>query len=119
MSFKFETRIQMGFSKWLCGVLHLQESVFSISKSVDSLAVIRKGVKKGLRIRKKGTGNQIKAYNPLLLFKMQLTRVWYNLSDVQTETVNNAGFHACQNTSISNNVKLIRISLWLMGTKSL
>lgn len=30
-----------------------------------------------------------KSYNPLLLFKMQLISIWYNLSDVQTEAMVN------------------------------
>ena len=44
---------------------------------------IEKELKKIYRGGKKERGQ--KAYNPLILFKMQLVSIWYNLSDVQTE----------------------------------
>ena len=47
---------------------------------------LKKVYKRGLKER--GT----KAYNPLILFKMQLVLIWYNLSDVQTEDMVNDSF---------------------------
>ena len=55
-------------------------------KQMDTLidwAPIEKELKKVYRGGKKERGQ--KAYNPLLLLKMQLVSIWYNLSDVQTE----------------------------------
>ncbi|MXV38000.1 hypothetical protein GO491_04815 [Flavobacteriaceae bacterium Ap0902] len=55
-------------------------------KQIDTLidwAPIEKELKKVYRGGKKERGQ--KAYNPLILFKMQLVSIWYNLSDVQTE----------------------------------
>lgn len=44
-------------------------------------------LKKVYKAGKKQRGQ--KAYNPLLLFKMQLVSIWYGLSDVQTEEICN------------------------------
>ena len=48
---------------------------------------IEKELKKVYKRGEKERG--CKAYNPLLLFKMQLVSEWYDLSDVQTETMVN------------------------------
>ncbi len=48
---------------------------------------IEKELKKIYKSGKKERGQ--KAYNPLILFKMQLVGVWYNLSDVQIEEMTN------------------------------
>lgn len=59
-------------------------------KQIDTLidwSPIEKELKKVYRGGKKERGQ--KAYNPLLLFKMQLVSIWYNLSDVQTEEMVN------------------------------
>ena len=53
-----------------------------INKIID-WTPIEKELKKSYRGGKQERGQ--KAYNPLILFKMQLVSVWYNLSDVQTE----------------------------------
>ena len=50
----------------------------------------RKRAKKVYKRGEKERGR--KAYNPLLLFKMQLVSEWYDLSDVQTETMVNDSF---------------------------
>ena len=48
-----------------------------------------------VKITKRGENDRgCKAYNPLLLFKMQLISVWYNLSDVQTEEMVNDSLSA-------------------------
>jgi len=49
---------------------------------------LKKVYKKGLKER------GAKAYSPLLLFKMQLIAVWYNLSDMQTEVMVNDSISA-------------------------
>jgi len=61
---------------------------------------LKKVYKRGLKSR--GT----KAYNPLLLFKMQLISIWYNLSDVQTEAMVNDSLSAMRfcNLSIEDSV---------------
>jgi len=61
---------------------------------------LKKVYKRGLKAR--GT----KAYNPLLLFKMQLISIWYNLSDVQTEAMVNDSLSAMRfcNLSIEDSV---------------
>jgi len=48
---------------------------------------IEKELKKIIRAGKKQRGQ--KPYNPMILFKMQLVSIWYNLSDVQTEEMVN------------------------------
>ena len=56
---------------------------------------LKKVYKRGLKER--GT----KAYNPLLLFKMQLISVWYDLSDVQTEIMVNDSLSAMRFCDLS------------------
>ena len=49
---------------------------------------LKKVYKKGLKER------GAKAYSPLLLFKMQLISIWYDLSDIQTEAMVNDSISA-------------------------
>lgn len=49
---------------------------------------LKKVYKKGLKER------GAKAYSPLLLFKMQLIAIWYDLSDIQTESMVNDSLSA-------------------------
>ncbi len=59
-------------------------------KQIDTLIdwnPIEKELKKVYKSGKKERGQ--KAYNPLILFKMQLVSMWYSLSDVQTEEIVN------------------------------
>ena len=65
---------------------------------------IEKELKKVYKSGKKERGT--KAYNPLLLFKMQLISIWYNLSDVQTEAMVNDSLSAMRfcNLSIEDSV---------------
>jgi IS5 family transposase len=49
---------------------------------------LKKVYKKGMKER------GAKAYSPLLLFKMQLIAIWYNLSDMQTEIMVNDSISA-------------------------
>ncbi len=49
---------------------------------------LKKVYKKGLKER------GAKAYSPLLLFKMQLMSIWYDLSDIQTESMVNDSLSA-------------------------
>jgi len=49
---------------------------------------VKKVYKKGLKER------GAKAYSPLLLFKMQLISIWYDLSDIQTEAMVNDSISA-------------------------
>ena len=61
---------------------------------------LKKVYKKGLKER------GAKAYSPLLLFKMQLISIWYDLSDVQTEAMVNDSLSAMKfcNLTIEDNV---------------
>ena len=67
-------------------------------KSID--LELKKVYKKGLKER------GAKAYSPLLLFKMQLISIWYDLSDVQTEAMVNDSLSAMKfcNLTIEDNV---------------
>jgi len=61
---------------------------------------LKKVYKKGLKER------GARAYSPLLLFKMQLISIWYDLSDVQTEAMVNDSLSAMKfcNLTIEDNV---------------
>ena len=61
---------------------------------------LKKVYKKGLKER------GAKAYSPLLLFKMQLISIWYELSDIQTEAMVNDSLSAMKfcNLTIEDNV---------------
>jgi len=61
---------------------------------------LKKVYKKGLKER------GAKAYSPLLLFKMQLISIWYDLSDIQTEAMVNDSLSAMKfcNLTIEDNV---------------
>jgi len=61
---------------------------------------LKKVYKKGLKER------GAKAYSPLLLFKMQLISIWYNLSDIQTESMVNDSLSAIKfcDLTIEDNV---------------
>ncbi len=61
---------------------------------------LKKVYKKGLKER------GAKAYSPLLLFKMHLISLWYDLSDVQTETMVNDSISAMKfcNLKIEDNI---------------
>ena len=63
-------------------------------------AELKKVYKKGL------TDKGAKAYSPLLLFKMQLISIWYNLSDAQTEIMVNDSLSAMKfcNLTIEDSV---------------
>jgi len=67
-----------------------------------------KSIDKGLKkVYKKGLKERgAKAYSPLLLFKMQLISVWYDLSDVQTEEMVNDSLSAMKfcNLTIEDHV---------------
>lgn len=85
MSYKFENRVQMGFSDVYVERRIAKNAFFlQVNQLIDWLP-IEKELKKIYRSGKKERGT--KAYNPLLLFKMQLISIWYNLSDVQTEAM--------------------------------
>jgi len=60
---------------------------FSQINQIIDWSPIEKELKKVYKSGKKERG--CKAYNPLLLFKMQLVSQWYDLSDVQTEIMVN------------------------------
>lgn len=67
---------------------HIQKSQFfyEINQIIDWKPIdddLKKVYKKGLKER------GAKAYSPLLLFKMQLISIWYDLSDTQTEAMVN------------------------------
>jgi len=81
-----------------------RSSFFSDVKRIIDWKVIdlelKKVYKKGLKER------GAKAYSPLLLFKMQLISIWYNLSDMQTEIMVNDSLSAMKfcNLTIEDSV---------------
>lgn len=104
MSYKDENKIQMGFTDVYVDRRITKNKFFlQINALIDWVPIekeLKKVYKKGLKSR--GT----KAYNPLLLFKMQLISIWYNLSDVQTEAMVNDSLSAMRfcNLSIEDSV---------------
>ena len=84
---------------------HTERSNFfsDIKKIIDWNVIdleLKKVYKKGLKER------GAKAYSPLLLFKMQLISIWYNLSDMQTEIMVNDSLSAMKfcNLTIEDSV---------------
>ena len=84
---------------------HTEKSTFFnvIKKVIDWPSIdieLKKVYKKGLKDR------GAKAYSPMLLFKMQLISIWYDLSDVQTEVFVNDSLSAMKfcNLTIEDNV---------------
>jgi transposase, IS5 family len=72
---------------------HSQKNQFfnDINKMINWKTIdneLKKVYKKGLKER------GAKAYSPLLLFKMQLISIWYDLSDIQTESMVNDSLSA-------------------------
>jgi IS5 family transposase len=72
---------------------HTEKNMFfsHIKEIIDWKTIdqeLKKVYKKGLKER------GAKAYSPLLLFKMQLISIWYDLSDVQTEAMVNDSLSA-------------------------
>jgi IS5 family transposase len=72
---------------------HSQKNHFfnEIKQLIDWSSIdqeLKKVYKKGLKER------GAKAYSPLLLFKMQLISIWYDLSDIQTESMVNDSLSA-------------------------
>lgn len=82
-NYKHTNYPQMNFAD-----LYLQKRIeknkfFSNLDKIIDWNLIEKELKK---VYKKGLKERgCKAYNPLILFKMQLISIWYNLSDVRTE----------------------------------
>ena len=84
---------------------HTEKNMFfsHIKEIIDWKTIdleLKKVYKKGLKER------GAKAYSPLLLFKMQLISIWYDLSDVQTEAMVNDSLSAMKfcNLTIEDNV---------------
>lgn len=84
---------------------HTEKSMFfpHVKDIIDWKTIdleLKKVYKKGLKER------GAKAYSPLLLFKMQLISIWYDLSDVQTEFMVNDSLSAMKfcNLTIEDNV---------------
>ena len=84
---------------------HTEKNMFfkHVKKIIDWEIIdqeLKKVYKKGLKER------GAKAYSPLLLFKMQLISIWYELSDVQTEAMVNDSLSAMKfcNLTIEDNV---------------
>ena len=84
---------------------HTEKNMFfsQIKKIIDWKTIdlkLKKVYKKGLKER------GAKAYSPMLLFKMQLISIWYDLSDVQTEAMVNDSLSAMKfcNLTIEDNV---------------
>ncbi|MCK5637982.1 MAG: transposase [Flavobacteriaceae bacterium] len=70
----------------------LKNNFFNEVKSLIDWNSINKDLKK---VYTKGlTEKGAKAYSPLLLFKMNLISEWYNLSDIQTESMVNDSLSA-------------------------
>jgi IS5 family transposase len=84
---------------------HTEKNMFfSHVKEIMDWKTIDKELKK---VYKKGSKERgAKAYSPLLLFKMQLISIWYDLSDVQTEAMVNDSLSAMKfcNLTIEDNV---------------
>ena len=99
MSYKFENRIQMGFSdSYVERRISKNQFFLQLNQLIDWQPIekeLKKVYKKGQKER--GT----KAYNPLLLFKMQLISIWYDLSDVQTEAMVNDSLSAMRFCDLS------------------
>lgn len=69
-----------------------KNTFFNEIKPLINWRVINKDLKK---VYTKGlTEKGAKAYSPLLLFKMSLVSIWYNLSDIQTESMVNDSLSA-------------------------
>ena len=89
----------MGFSD---GYVERRISKNTFFKQVNQLidwSPLEKELKKVYKSGKKERGT--KAYNPLLLFKMQLISIWYDLSDVQTEAMVNDSLSAMRFCDLS------------------
>lgn len=92
MAYKDENRIQMS---WMGQYEEKKASRNKFFSQMDKLIdwdSIEKELKKIYKSGKKERGT--KAYNPLLLFKMQLISIWYDLSDVATEDMVNDSISA-------------------------
>ncbi len=79
---------------------HTEKNMFfkDLKKVIDWKSVdqeLKKVYKKGLQER------GAKAYSPLLLFKMQLISIWYDLSDIQTEAMVNDSLSAMKFCNLS------------------
>jgi len=79
---------------------HTEKNTFfkDIQKVIDWKFInneLKKVYKKGLQER------GAKAYSPLLLFKMQMISLWYDLSDVQTEVMVNDSLSAMKFCNLS------------------
>ena len=84
---------------------HTEKNMFfSHVKEIIDWKTIDKELKKVYKKGRKERG--AKAYSPLLLFKMQLISIWYDLSDVQTESMVNDSLSAMKfcNLTIEDNV---------------
>ena len=89
MSYKPTNTSQMSFAHYDVERRTARSRFFRQIDQIIDWNPIEKELKKIVRAGKKERGQ--KAYNPLILFKMQLVGVWYGLSDVQTEeTVNDS-----------------------------
>lgn len=89
----------MGFSDgYVEGRISKNKFFLQVNQLID-WRPIEKELKKVYRSGKKERGT--KAYNPLLLFKMQLISIWYNLSDVQTEAMVNDSLSAMRFCDLS------------------
>jgi IS5 family transposase len=99
MGYKFENRIQMGFSDGYVERRISKNQFFLQLNQLIDWQPIEKELKKVYKKGQKERGT--KAYNPLLLFKMQLISIWYNLSDVHTEAMVNDSLSAMRFCDLS------------------
>jgi IS5 family transposase len=99
MSYKYSNKVQMGFSDGYVERRISKNKFFLQVNQIIDWPPLEKELKKVYKRGQKERGT--KAYSPLLLFKMQLISVWYNLSDVQTEAMVNDSLSAMRFCDLS------------------
>lgn len=87
MSYKNTNTNQMSFAQYDVDRRTYKNKFFKQMEVLVDWEAFEKELKKIYKSGKRERGQ--KAYNPLILFKMQLISIWYNLSDVQTEEMVN------------------------------
>lgn len=81
--FKTTNKLQMGLFEQAISRRTKRNTFFTAMDQIIDWAVIEKEL---IKITKRGLCSRgQKAHNPLVLFKMQLVAIWYNLSDQRTE----------------------------------